>query len=215
MNKEISSIGSDVGSQEDKEFVEESDEYKPTATILPTNMHSTLSPSHSDEISQLDVKEEEKGGEEEEEEEKGKSPVNTRKESSSKSKQIQAFNKKLRGKEKARLSKREIRLSKKRKLALYLEEIKEDEDDLHVNYTLNYVPKAINTSTRDAFNDILIHVQNPKHMYHEREGTFKQNYELEFYEGSKFVGKTGFQNHVVNTTEFTIISQTTYLLADQ
>lgn len=43
---------------------------------------------------------------------------------------------------------------------------------------------------------------------HPREMDFEQQYDLEFYQGSNYVGTSGFPVEMNNQTEFTIISQT-------
>lgn len=70
----------------------------------------------------------------------------------------------------------------------------------------------VNQAPRTKNNDVLPYVTDSIEPAHPREMEFKQEYVLEFYQGSKFVGSSGFPGEVNNQTDFTIISQTSLVL---
>ena len=87
------------------------------------------------------------------------------------------------------------------------------EDSYHYNlhlYSSSYPRGHLNTQKRTDYSDILVHIRNDNLMLKPKEGYFEQEYRLEFFKGSQFVGASGFSEFEKNQTDITIITQTSY-----
>ena len=88
----------------------------------------------------------------------------------------------------------------------------EEFQHLNLQFDNPYPHSLINQENRTDYNDLLVHIRNDKRMVGSKERTFEQKYRLEFYQGSSYVGESGFSDPVTNQTDITIISQTSYLI---
>lgn len=75
----------------------------------------------------------------------------------------------------------------------------------------SYPRSPVNKQRRTTGNDVFQRFKNfrSSQRFLPKENTFDQDYRLEFYEGSRYVGTEGFTDSIRNVTDFTIISQTT------
>ena len=88
--------------------------------------------------------------------------------------------------------------------------IKEKEGS-YISSNVVYKRGEVNHTPRNKANDVLSFVTGSVKPSHPREMEFNQKYHLEFYQGSRFVGSSGFPGEVNNQTDFTIISQTSFV----
>ena len=100
-----------------------------------------------------------------------------------------------------------------RRIEIFEEDGESSMDDLYLklDFSSSVYPRGpIKRQQRTSTNDVYIYTYDPKEMSSKDEYTFQQQYSLELYEGSSLLTTKSFPPSS-NQTDFTIISQTTYI----